>query len=374
MDAFLGYLSAAIRGLYKTHAEISTGRLCWIERSCRLNIISISGCGRMGNPIAAVYKKIPERQKNLIGSFLSVPLRVYGVANELRFKVYKDLEGDKLVYITSDKPDTAFVEFFYPGITITRVGTVYAWSLRSFVRRHDTVMVDIHSSFARFFPDGIITFRWIRQALHLSIPHEELFKNKERRRKIRKVGNFEPVFSIDPTDLDFFYDKIYLEYICKRHSDPTLLKKVLLQKDLGTIGELCFLKFEGRIVAGGFSTFRDGNYSLLTMGLTDDAPAKDDTVAALYYYGILRARERGAATIDFGISRPFIHDGVVKYKRKWGGKIERAPEINRVMYLRNIMKDGLIVLDDGKLKVLAGPENGEDRELAEEAGMEVKTI
>jgi hypothetical protein len=326
----------------------------------------------MGNPLFAIYKKLPERQKNLFGSFLSVPLKIFGYANELRFKVYEDLEEKRLVYITSDKPDTALIEFFYPGMTITRVGTVYAWSLRSFVGRHDTVMIDTHSSLARFFTDGIISFRWIRQVLDLSIPHEELFKNKERRRKIRKVGNFEPVFSTDPSDLDYFYDRIYLEYIQKRHSDPTILKKVLLEKDLGTSGELCFLKSDGKIVAGGFSTLINGTYCLMTMGLTDDAPAKDDTVAALYYYGILRARERGAAFVDFGLSRPFIHDGVVKYKRKWSGRIERYTEVDRVMYLKNITRDGLIILDAEKLKVLAAPESAETRELAEEAGLEVK--
>jgi hypothetical protein len=231
----------------------------------------------------------------------------------------------------------------------------------------------MHSSLARFFTDGIITFRWIRQALDLSIALEELFKNKERRRKIRKVGNFQPVFSTDQADLDYFYEKVYLEYIRKRHSDPTILKKVLLQRDLGKTGELCFLKMDGKIVAGGFSTFSGGNYSLMTMGLTDDAPAKDDTVASLYYYGILRAKERGAVSIDFGLSRPFINDGVVKYKRKWSGKIGRDTEVNRVMYLKNITRDGLIILDDEKLKVLAGPENAECRELASEAGLEVKT-
>ena len=327
----------------------------------------------MGNPLAGFYKKLPEDQKDLIGRFLSVPLKLYAIANELRFQVYEDLEEKRFFFVTSDKPDTALIEYFYPGATVTRVGTVYAWSLRKFVRNHGTVMVDMHSSFGRFFTDGIITFRWIRQSLDLTQSFDELFKNKERRRKIRKVGNFEPVFSTDPADLDFFYEKIYLEYIRKRHSDPTILKKVLLQKDLGTIGELCFLKNDGKIVAGGFSTFKDGNYSLLTMGLTDDAPAKDDTVASLYYYGILRAKERGAVTIDFGISRPFIFDGVVKYKRKWGGRIEKAPEINRIMYLKNITRDGLIVLDDEKLRVLAAPDNIECRELAEEAGMEIKT-
>jgi hypothetical protein len=328
----------------------------------------------MGNPLATIYKKIPEAQKNLIGSFLFVPLKIFGFANELRFKVYEDLEDHKFVYITSDKPDTALIEFFYPGATVTRVGTVYAWSLRKFVRRHDTVMIDMHNHLARFFTDGIITFRWIRQALDLTIPFEELFKNKERRRKIRKVGNFQPIFSTDQADMDFFYDKVYVEYICKRHSDPTILKKVLLEKDLGKTGELCFLKMDGKIVAGGFSTFIGGTYTFLTMGITDDAPAKDDTVASLYYYGILRAKERGAAFVDFGLSRPFINDGVVKYKRKWAGKIERYTEVNRVMYLKNITRDGLIILDDEKLKVLAAPDSAETRELALEAGLEVKTI
>ena len=42
------------------------------------------------------------------------------------------------------------------------------------------------------------------------------------------------------------------------------------------------------------------------------------------------------------------------------------------MYLKNITRDGLIILDAEKLKVLAAPESAETRELAEEAGLEVK--
>jgi hypothetical protein len=166
---------------------------------------------------------------------------------------------------------------------------------------------------------------------------------------------------------------MYLPYMKKWQNDAIILKKVFLKNDLQITGELCFLKKDDQVVAGQFCSYAGDTYSLLTLGLTDDFYVKEGATAALYYYGIRRAQEKGARFVDLGLARPFIADGVLNYKRKWGGQIRQDPDNRHVMYLKNISRDGLFVLEDNKLKVLAAEDNDVCRKLSSGAGMDVKT-
>jgi hypothetical protein len=328
----------------------------------------------MGNPIVRIYKDLPEEHKKLFNDYLALLKKFVRCGTELRFKVYSDLDGDRFVYATSDEPDTNFIECFYPGATVTRVDTIFIWSLPKFARQHEKVMIDMHCHLSRFFNDGIKSVRWIRQMYDLSVPLDEIFKHRERRRERKKVLQFQPFLSTDPENLEFFYEKMYLPYIQKRHNDAIILKKVFLQQDLKKNGELLFVKKDGLISAGSFCNQTGETYSMLILGLIDEKYADEGAVAALFYYGINRALEKKARFFDFGLSKPFIDDGVCIYKRKWGGRIHHDHETNHILYLKNIKKDGLIILDDGKLKVLSSAENEVCMRCCAEAGMELKIV
>jgi hypothetical protein len=166
--------------------------------------IDITGGPGMGNPLAAIYKRLPEGQRKLVNTYLAFPKQIVRYGLELRFKVYEDLDEKKFVYITSDEPDTGFIEYFFPGSTVTRVNTIYAWNLKRFSRRYDKVIIDMHSHLAPFFTDGHISARWIRQGIDLTTQAEELFKIKWILREKKKAEKFQPLFSADPADLDFF--------------------------------------------------------------------------------------------------------------------------------------------------------------------------
>jgi hypothetical protein len=327
----------------------------------------------VANPLVNFYKRLPDEKKILISDYLAGPKKLFRYCTELRFKVYEDQE-ERFVYITSDEPETGFIEFFYPGAVVTRTGTIYAWSLRKFVSRHDKVMIDMHNHLARFFSDGIISVYGVRQTFDLSTPVSEIFKKKWIKDQRRKIQEFQPEFSDDPADLDFFIDSLYLPYIQNRHEDANILKKIFLKRQMDKNGDLCFLKKDGRIVAGALNNRVGDTYHFVVLGLIDDKYLGQGAIAALYYNCILRAQEKGAKYIEFGISRPFISDGLLNYKRRWGGQIRRDFEKKRVLYLKNIAKDGLIILDGEKLKVLASADNTECRKLCSDAGMEVKII
>ena len=328
----------------------------------------------MSNPIVRVYKRLPEKTRKQISDRLTFLKKIARYGLELRFKVYEDLEEKRFVYVTSAGVDTNFIDGIYPGATVTRVDTIYAWNLRKFVRRHDNVIVDMHSCFARFFTDGIVSVCCVRQIFDLTRPFEELFCNKDMKRERKKAEQFQPCFSKDPEDLDFFYEKMYLPFVQRRHDDAIILKKVFLQQYLEKNGELCLLKKDGQVIGGQFCNQVGKTFFMLVLGLIDECYLKEGASAALYYYCIQRALEKKTRYIDFGLAQPFIFNGVVAYKKKWGGRIHQDYESNRVLYLKNITRDGLIILEDNKLKVLVSDNNTVCRDLAADAGMEVKQI
>jgi hypothetical protein len=327
---------------------------------------------QMGNPLLSFYRNLTETRKGQINDYLAILKKFGRLLTELRFAVYEDLEGHRFSFVTSQEPDTNFIESVYPGATVTRVGTLWAWNLRSYTRRHEHVIIDMHTWLARFFPDGIISFSRVRQAFDCATPFESLFSNKDMKRERRRVEKFEPVFSKDPEDLRFFYEKMYLPFVHLRHDDVIILKQVFMLRDLKKNGELCLVKKDGNVVAGQFCNQTGDTYSMLVFGLVDESFLKEGAGAALYYYCIQRALGKGARYVDFGLSKPFIADGVVGYKRKWGGRIQRDHETRHVLYLKNITPEGLVILEGTSLKVLASPDNDPYRDIALLEGMEVK--
>jgi hypothetical protein len=216
----------------------------------------------------------------------------------------------------------------------------------------------MHPFFARFFSGGIFTVRWVRQEISLDAPFEKLFTDRERKREQKKALAFPCETSRDPADLQVFYDTMYLPFLRTHHQHPTILEfDYLLNNYLKKNGELLLIKKEDQVIAGGLCNLAGETYHLGTLGLKDESYTNEGAIAALYYYGIKLAYERGAKFVDLGLSRPFLSDGVVIYKRKWGGSIRRDDKNNHVLYLKNLTKIGLVVLEQDKLKaVVTGDE------------------
>ena len=300
-----------------------------------------------------VGSTMPDNKKSGHGGIRS-PLAVLGKFLRLvYFSVYEISPAGGAVYITSGEPDPGFISYFHPGAAITPVKKIFVWSLRNFIRKNHTVIIDLHPSLTRFFPDGVFTVPWIRQRLLLDVPFEELFVDRERKRERKKALGFEFALTRDPADLQHFYESMYLPFLRKRHEHPTILELDFLRTHfLEKDGDLLFIKKDDRIIAGGLCNLEGDTYSLATLGMLDEANAIDGVNAALYYYGIMMAYKRGATFVDFGISRPFLSDGVVMYKRKWGGTIHRDGKNNQVVYLKNLVRNGLIVLEDGSLRAV----------------------
>ena len=147
---------------------------------------------------------------------------------------------------------------------------------------------------------------------------------KEDIRKVKKEG-----FSYEITDelnkIKFFYERMYIPYSYKRYGNLAICatfstirhlvgrgsKLMFIKKDNDyLLGSLFF--FENNTVIGTHAGIIDGQIELLKKGVS----------SASYYYAIVYSKKINAKYLDFGSSKPFLNDGLFRYKKKWGAIVE----------------------------------------------------
>ena len=306
--------------------------------------------------IVRAYRDLPYERKQWIIRFFSPVKLLLTSINELFFHVYRISGADGALFITSLEPDISFVRYFYPDATLQKAGTIFAWSLRRFARRNERVIIAMHRNLVPFFKDGLLTVPFVRQVASLDKPPETL---KQFRKHKKTIRSYDIEISNGAESLKFFYEKMYLPFIRVRHRDALIEDISKLEYLLKNKGELLLLKRQDEFVGGLFCKTTGDTYYALSVGLIDDRWLDEDAVPALFYFSMARARELKARFMDFGESRPFLSDGVLEYKRRWGGHIVQNERDKYYYYLKNIARDGLIFVDDGKLAALVSPESAQ---------------
>ncbi|MCD6467511.1 MAG: GNAT family N-acetyltransferase [Methanomicrobia archaeon] len=175
---------------------------------------------------------------------------------------------------------------------------------------------------------------WIRMSLDISRPLNYIYDGfkksaKEDIRKIKKYG-YTYEFSTNLEKFEFFYHKIYLPYILRRHGKRTIESAVNYYeiRNLFERGKLMLVKMGERYVSGLiFRTEGDTAIALYTGVLSNPDYLSKAAGSALYYFFIEWAKKQGFIKIKFGGARPFLNDGTFQYKKKWGMKIS----ISRMM-------------------------------------------
>ncbi len=303
------------------------------------------------------YHRIPARQRIWIGKILFPARLLIRGFSSICFEVYRVDGWDGMFwYIASSEPDLSFIELFSPDPVITRTGSLYAWGVRGFCRTCDRVMIDTHRYLVPFLGNGLVTAAWIRQVLDTRIPVETILPHI---REKKKISRFRMEISADTGDFNRFIDTVYNPYLLRRYPNALLREfdiDLFRETWLRNSGEFLSLKVGDVTVGGACCDLSDNTYHLRMIALADEHFLRDGAMAAIYYYVILRAQEKNVELLDLGLSRPFLSDGVLSFKRKWRARI--IPDENpHVIFLKNLRKEGLIVREDGQLRVLVSPEH-----------------
>jgi len=174
--------------------------------------------------------------------------------------------------------------------------------------------------------DGYILPVWAQMRINIDRPLSEIchrsvsdFSNVTRR--IRKYNLTYEILN-DYESFSYFNEKLYLPYIKKRHGAEALVE------DLNKIWKstqssfLISIKENGIIVAA--SLIRESGDILYfdRLGLLDgnEEYLRKGVIGALYYFGILEGQKRRCKYFDVGGTRPFLTDGLTKYKMGLGAE------------------------------------------------------
>jgi hypothetical protein len=279
----------------------------------------------------------------------------YSLLKEIAFDVY--VVSDKarsITYITSTSiginPDI-IKRLCSNDINVTKIGRIYLWDLRKFVDQQDSALVDVYKSFVRFFDNnGFLVPSLVGQVLDINEPVDKAIKLSSR--ELKKVNKYKYEISNDPDALKFFYEKMYVPYAKIRYGEFAHIESFSYLKKIFRNGELVFVTFNGERVSAYLCEIDGDEYICGKNGALDESFVREGAMVAAYYFSILRAKEIGAKFVNFGGSKPFLLDGVLRHKNQWGTRICESKVSKRFVYLKNVLFEQPFVYVDGdKFKI-----------------------
>ena len=149
-----------------------------------------------------------------------------------------------------------------------------------------------------------------------------------------KREGFGCVLSKDPADLELFYRDMLKPHVEARFGDTAPgLDEIRHAFDHGVL--MWIVKGDER-VAGTVLQLRRDRLLLRGFGVArgDSTLLRRGALAAAYIHAIEHASERGLAVVDFGGSRPWLDDGVLRYKMKWRPRIDPRWMSSSAVYFR----------------------------------------
>lgn len=275
----------------------------------------------------------------------------FRLLKEITFDVY--LLSDKtkrIMYITSTSSGITpcFIErICSKDVTIAKIKRVYIWDLRKFADQQDAVLIDIYKSFAHSFKYDFLVPERVSQVLDINKPIDEVIKLSSR--ELNKVNKYKCEISNEHDALKFFYEQMYVPHMKRKYD---VFENFIHLEKIFMNGELVFVTLNGKRVSAYLCERINDVYWLSRTAALDEDSVKKGALIAAYYFSILRAKDINAKTVNFGGSNPFLLDGVLRHKNKWGVQICENKNSKRFIYLKNILFDQpFIYVNDNKFKI-----------------------
>lgn len=119
----------------------------------------------------------------------------------------------------------------------------------------------------------------------------------------------------DPEQFQDFYHNMYLPHVRKAHGESAFIRSRQSMKEEFERNGMMILKEDGRNVAGVVLSERKDRLHLGYFGCRDDCPHDGRyLLGPLFFFGIELGKQRGWPHVGVGASRPFLNDGVIRFK------------------------------------------------------------
>lgn len=205
-----------------------------------------------------------------------------------------------------------------------RVGVFSIWELprviKDLQRSSDLTVVRLDKFSARVFShrNYLAVPDWINS--WLDVPGDLTSWSRAGDLYPGRLKEMSASVSHDQADLHRFYHDMYVPYIQRRHGALAYIRSLYQLRRCFGRGGILWLYYRGQPVAGCLFQHSANILRVIASATVGGEwpPFKSGTMDALKYFEVEYARNSGCVLIDFGGSRPSLHDGVLRYKRKWG--------------------------------------------------------
>lgn len=174
--------------------------------------------------------------------------------------------------------------------------------------------------------DYLAVPEWISSSLTLPERMDDLTQGSyELRAEMQRIrrGNWTYEISHSTEDFASFYHSMYIPFTRNRFGTDGDVAGFYPLRRIFCQGGVLWLKHAGQIIAGNLFQRRRGVIRSVVFGTVNGVlePVKAGAFAAMYLFLIKHAEETGYRCVYFGGSRPCLRDGVLRYKRRWGGTL-----------------------------------------------------
>ena len=167
---------------------------------------------------------------------------------------------------------------------------------------------------------------WVRTELELARAAERIQRSDGIKSDVRKIYENRLVCdtTADPIALERFYWDMYAPYARQGFGDKAIYMSYEQMKAGLKNPELLRVNQDGQTLAGMVILHPENSvphWWILGMRDGDRSLVKQGVLAALYLFGVQHLKDRGYQRALLGGVRPFLTDGILQYKRKWGARL-----------------------------------------------------
>jgi hypothetical protein len=163
--------------------------------------------------------------------------------------------------------------------------------------------------------------------------------SKSRKSDLSRIRRHQLTWEIshEPAHVEHFYDRMYAPLVHSSHGESVLpiAREKMLSRFSQQQSELLLIKQGATAIAGSVLLYDDDIPRRWADGVLDAAREHlaKGVISALYLYSSEHLRGQGVERIGLGLSRPFLSDGVLTFKRKWGLRLTDYSEAGCRLHL-----------------------------------------
>jgi hypothetical protein len=206
----------------------------------------------------------------------------------------------------------------------TFLGRRWFWQMPDLIKSDHINMVisEISPIVLNYFQkcNGYIVPGWVPMRINIDRPMSEIYHSRESHYSgiIRRIRKFNLTYEIltDKESYDNFVNNFYLPYITSRYGEEALIEDLNIYMNLKPAPVLIAIK-ECEVMVGAAVMRKSGeSLDLMRLGLLDgkEEYRLHGVIGAIYYFSILEGQKMGCRYMDVSGTRPFLTDGLTKFK------------------------------------------------------------